>query len=102
MKILDIEIVKNTDKKLILHSDNLDLSAMEFYCDLTLDNIKTAAFVFTPIDTHNVVMFIDRDTTKDLSLGIHKGNLLIQDTQGLISSPREIHAKVSINRTEML
>lgn len=102
MRTLNIEIVKNTDKKLILHSDNLDLSTMEFYCDLTLDNIKTASFVFTPIDTHNVVMFIDRDTTKDLALGLHKGNLLIQDAQGLISSPREINAKVSINRTERI
>lgn len=100
MKILNIEIVKNTDKKLILHSDNLDLSTMEFYCDLTLDNIKTASFTFTPIDSHNVAMFISRAVTKELSLGIHKGNLLIQDSSGLISSPREIVAKVTINRTE--
>jgi len=100
MKILNIEIVKNTDKKLILHSDNLDLSTMGFYCDLTLDNIKTASFTFTPIDSHNVVMFISRAVTKELALGLHKGNLLIKDSSGLISSPREIIAKVSINRTE--
>ena len=102
MKIINREIVRNTDTKFTLKSDNILFKDLDFYCDLTYNNVTSAVFAFTRMSDNLVTMFLPKAETIDMPLGIHKGTLLIKDATGLIHPLRELVINVTINRTEVV
>lgn len=102
MKVINREIVRNTDTTFTLKSDNPLFAPLTFYCDLEYNNVTSASFVFTRLNDNIVTMYLSKEDSKDLQLGIHKGTLLMKDTSDKVYPLREINIKVSINRTEIV
>lgn len=102
MKIINREIVRNTDTIFSLKSDNVLFKDLDFYCDLTYNNETSAVFAFTRQNDNLVTMYLSALDSKDMQLGIHKGTLLMKDSTDKIYPLREMNVKVSINRTEVI
>ena len=102
MKVINREIVRNTDTMFSLKSDNVLFAPLTFYCDLQYNNVVSASFTFTRLSDTLVTMFLSAEDSKDLPLGIHKGTLLMKDSANKIYPLREMKIQVSINRTDIV
>ena len=102
MKTINFEIVRDTDTTFTLKSDNILFKDLTFYCDLTYNNVTSAVFAFTRLSDNIVTMYLPKEDSKELKLGLHKGTLLMVDSANKVYPLREININVTINRTEII
>ena len=102
MKIINFEIVKNTDFELSLKATDLDLTTVTFKADLMKDNEKTCSFTFVNQSASITLMKLSNEITDALPIGIHKGDLLLIDATSKVRALCKFEAKVLINRTEIV
>lgn len=102
MKKYNLELTKNTDKTLILRSTDLDLSMIDFKLDLRHDGIKSCSFTYINDSANVSRLVLERTITKDLPIGIHKGNLIYIDSESKIYDAGLVECNVKINYTEVV